>query len=836
MVFIGVEMNLSQPDTVKEPGKMKVDLHVHSKYSTRPSQWVLQKIGCPESFTEPLRIYDIARKKGMSLVTITDHNTIAGALEIAHLPGTFLGEEVTAYFPEDGCKVHVLALDITEENHRDIQKARQSIYELVEYLNNEGIFHALAHPLYSVNDRLTAEHFEKFLLLFRNFELNGSRDPHANQLIRDILESLEPGQIHRLAEKHGIEPLHTHPWEKNLVGGSDDHSSLNIARTHTEVREARNLESFFSGIGNHGAQVVGNPSSPLTMAHNLYGIAYQFYRSKFGLERYIKKDILMNFLDRSLKTDPAEKEAGLGSRLYFFWQYRKAAASSIGVSETLQEMVQHITRKLIRENPELRSITESRNFDRDEMEKTWFHFVNQTSSHLLMQMAGHLLGPLSGASVFNLFQCIGSSGGLYFLLAPYFVAFSHFAGERGLLRQLGEQFRGQDPEVARVAHFTDTFSEINGVALTLKQQVRLAVENGKNLQIVTCEAEDRGRDAGVRNFKPIGVYALPEYPEQKIFIPPLLEMLTHIHEERCTHIVSATPGPVGLCALAIARILNLPIHGTYHTALPQYARFLTDDATMENLMWKYILWYYDQMDLIYAPSESTRAELIEKGIRPEKVVCYPRGIDTERFTPAKRNGYFEHRYGIREKIKLLYVGRISREKNLPLLAEVFKSLVRTAENVRLVVVGDGPYLPELKELLAATPCTFTGYLEGEDLTAAYASSDLFIFPSTTDTFGNVVLEAQASGLPVVVTDQGGPRENIIPGKTGLVVRGNDPQSLLEAVLLLVKNPAQIREMGISARRYVESRTFQDAFHRTWSMFEEPDPQQEAVKTDYRRAV
>jgi hypothetical protein len=115
---------------------------------------------------------------------------------------------------------------------------------------------------------------------------------------------------------------------------------------------------------------------------------------------------------------------------------------------------------------------------------------------------------------------------------------------------------------------------------------------------------------GVCNFKPIGTYALPEYPEQKIFYPPLLDMLAYCYDQRIDHIHTATPGPMGLAALAIARILNLPISGTYHTAIPQYARILTGDATIAELAWKYVIWYYDQLDVIYAPSRSTREELV----------------------------------------------------------------------------------------------------------------------------------------------------------------------------------------------------------------------------------
>ena len=126
----------------------------------------------------------------MSLVTITDHNTIAGALEIAHLPDTFVSEEITAYFPEDRCKVHVLALDITENQHRDIQKVRENISDLADYLNQEQILHVVAHPLYGINERFSPEHFERLLLLFKNFELNGARNPEQNQLLRSILAGL----------------------------------------------------------------------------------------------------------------------------------------------------------------------------------------------------------------------------------------------------------------------------------------------------------------------------------------------------------------------------------------------------------------------------------------------------------------------------------------------------------------------------------------------------------------------------------------------------------------------------------------------------------------------
>ena len=133
----------------------KCDLHVHSKYSDRPSEWFLRRMGTPESFVEPQEVYRNARQKGMDFVTISDHNCIRGALEIAHLPGTFISNEVTTYFPENGSKVHILVTGINEEQFRMIQELRADIYRLQEYLMGEDIICSVAHVLFRVNGRLT---------------------------------------------------------------------------------------------------------------------------------------------------------------------------------------------------------------------------------------------------------------------------------------------------------------------------------------------------------------------------------------------------------------------------------------------------------------------------------------------------------------------------------------------------------------------------------------------------------------------------------------------------------------------------------------------------------
>lgn len=803
---------------------MRIDLHVHSKHSKRPSQWILKKIGCPESFTEPLQIYDIAKRRGMTHVTITDHNSIDGALEISHLPGTFISEEVTSYFPADGCKMHVLALDITVAQHEEIQKLRQNIFDLCAYFHQEKIFNIIAHPLYAVNDRLTLEHFEQLVLLFKNFEMNGARNSRENQTLEAIVNHLSPADIDQLAEKYDIRPSFPTPHQKRLFGGSDDHSALNIARTFTEF--IGNPSGGPSLAQMQGSRVVVHATapSPQTMAHNLYGIAWQFFRRKFDLGRYTGKDSLVRFLDSSLGPEPA-REPGMLSRVYFFLSAQKRRRVKHPLSDSLAVLLRHETQKLIDENPDLLTPCGNDGQLDSGREQQWFEFVDRLSNRVMVHFGNHLLDHLSGANVFNIFHTIGSAGGLYTLLAPYFVAFSQFTMGRDLGCRIAQRFGlpAGDQEAApgediHVAHFTDTFYEINGVALTLRQQVQFAAAADRRYTVITCDDLNRPPEKGVTHFAPIGTYDLPEYEQQKIFYPPLLEMLDYCHEQGFNHIHTATPGPIGLAALAIARFLRLPITGTYHTAIPQYVQILTGSGFMEELAWKFVLWYYDQMDLIYAPSQSTRDELVAKGISEHKIRVYPRGIDTQRFDPAKRNGFFQKFSCNEQAIKLLYVGRVSKEKNLHLLAQAFRRLAQTNPAVVLTIVGDGPYLQEMQKEVKDLACIFTGRLEGEDVAEAYASSDLFVFPSTTDTFGNVVLEAQASGLPVIVTDQGGPAENIIPEKTGIVVKGDSVQSIYRAMAALVTDQRRRLAMGQAARRYMESRSFEAAFNETWDIF------------------
>lgn len=799
----------------------RIDLHVHSRHSTRPSQWLLQKIGCPESFTEPRLIYEVCKGMGMGLVTITDHNTLAGSLEIAHLPDAFVSEEITTYFPEDKCKLHVLAYDITEEQHRDITGLRPDVFELVPWLREQNIPHVLAHPLFAVNDRLTPEHFEQCLLLFNNFELNGTRDVMQNQVLRDIVGSLSRYDLERLADKHGMEPYGEAPWKKGLTGGSDDHSSLNIGRFHTAFDGPATLENLKQRIRLRSGRPEGTPATPQTMAHNLYGIAYQFYKQRIGSHSSEARHVCFRFADNAL--DPRHSaEPGMFAGLRRLVSRGKTAYwSRFARGRNAKDMMLAEATDLIQHDKRFSDLADGQVRDVPELEAEWSRFVNRAAGRILHQFAERTMQTVTNGQFFDIFHTLGSAGSFYALLAPYFVSYDLFSRERRFCDEVLKTFdrRPKRPRAQglKVAHFTDTFDEVNGVARTIRQQLSLVGRHNKQMHVVTC---GQGRDeCGVRSFAPVGSMSIPEYPEIKLYYPPLLDMLTYCFEQDFDFILAATPGPVGMAALAVSKILKLPFHGTYHTAFPQYVGSLTDDQVLEDAAWRFMVWFYNQMSVVYAPSHAVREELAEKGIDPEKIIVYPRGVDTKRFHPSKRNGFFTKR-DMGSGIKFLYVGRVSREKDLHVLCRAFRIVHAQRPGTELVIVGDGPYLEEMRRELRGLPAHFTGVLEGEELAQAYASADIFVFPSATDTFGNVVLEAQASGLPAIVSDLGGPQENIRPDQTGLICKAGNPDAFARSMLGLIDYPERRTYMAKNARQSMEQRTFDATFLKTWEIFGE----------------
>lgn len=796
----------------------KIDLHLHTCHSKRSSEWLLRRLGVPASMSKPRDLYDKLRQAGMDFVTFTDYDSIDGCLEIASLKNVFLSEQVNAVFPEDGCHVSLLVWNITEEQHRTIQQLKENIYELQQYLAMHAIAHGVAAPLIGLIDQLQPHHLMKLALLFQHFEgINGRYDAFLHEATQFFF-SLAPQDIERFVAATGITPTHDQAWKKYFFGGSDDHGGRMMGATYTEVKNVSTVADFFHQFRTGHLQKYGCSGSPSSLALDTYQVAFSFAKEHWsGKKEHLGLQLLEKAFGRFMEgKDPTVFSAG--EKMSFLMQ---------GIaSGKIFELARSGNRSLWKELSQSLSGSSmkadlARHLDGEkDPSRRAFKTVNLLASRLAYRFILQFLAQLKNGRFLESIQMVSPVVPLLALLSPYFYAFRRVPLKR--MREAAMAMREQIPEALsnrRRAWFTDTLDDVNGVSTTIQKMTAATIALGHDLTVMVSRVEVDVPGIPLKNFEPIGEFELPEYELQKLSFPPLLPIIDYLERKKFSEVIISTPGPVGLGALCAAKILGLPTVGIYHTDFPQYVRILTEDGLMETLTWNYMHWFYAQMDVVYVNSEHYRRCWIDRGFPQEKIQIFPRGLDTVFFHPTKRNPSFWEKHGLLPgEVGALYVGRISREKNLDLLAAAFRRLLAQGVKVRPLFVGNGPYLSTMKELLPEG--LFVGALHGEPLATAYASADFFVFPSTTDTFGNVVIEAQASGLPVIVSDVGGPKDLVSHEQDGLITKGLDLDALTQAMKRLIAEKELRQQWGLVARERVAERNWEHAAKLFWEALPE----------------
>jgi glycosyltransferase involved in cell wall biosynthesis len=372
--------------------------------------------------------------------------------------------------------------------------------------------------------------------------------------------------------------------------------------------------------------------------------------------------------------------------------------------------------------------------------------------------------------------------------------------------------------VPRIAFFPDSFHEINGVAHTSRQFEEFARRRGWPFLCVRAG----NRTPALVEEGPVWTLELPRgflsfaLEKDLRFDPaflrhfPLVEETIARFAPELIHITG--PSELGMLGAGLAHSLKLPLAASWHTNVHEYLARRSDwflrllperqsAATarmIEDLAMSAAALFYGSAQVLYAPNPGLCARLEAATGRSCHIM--PRGVDAELFTPAKREPAQD------ETIVLGFVGRLSVEKNVALLAEIQKTLDGKKKNFRFRIVGHGNEESWLRERLHRAE--FTGVLRGEELARAYAGMDLFVFPSHTDTFGNVVLEALASGVPAIVTPNGGPPTIVREGVTGRIVEDEQFATAIEA---LMDNPAQRAAMRSAARAYAEHASWDAVF-------------------------
>lgn len=335
----------------------------------------------------------------------------------------------------------------------------------------------------------------------------------------------------------------------------------------------------------------------------------------------------------------------------------------------------------------------------------------------------------------------------------------------------------------RIAFFTDTFyPQINGVSNTLSYLSRYL--RAKNIEHVFFAPDygfdsDECADLPVMRFK--GFRPLI-YPECRIAYVPL-EKMTGLLSDFAPDVVHiVTEVGMGLAGLRAATALDLPIVMSYHTNFDQYLRFYHLTHFSEAL-WFYMKWFHSFALVNLCPSRDTLESMKQRGF--QNLDIWSRGIDLERFSPSHFSPGLREKLGAGDRTVFLYVGRVSVEKGLDVLMQSIRSVNEThGDRVQFWITGNGPFLKEI-ESLNLPNVVFTGEKRGAELAQIYASADAFVFPSGTETFGNVLLEAMASGLPPICTDSGGVTDYTVHRENALVCRYGDPDSLSQAILSLL---------------------------------------------------
>jgi glycosyltransferase involved in cell wall biosynthesis len=377
----------------------------------------------------------------------------------------------------------------------------------------------------------------------------------------------------------------------------------------------------------------------------------------------------------------------------------------------------------------------------------------------------------------------------------------------------------------RVALFCETFHEINGVALTARQLAAFASRHDFPLLAVHGGSQRRRIQEGsvtrlelTRSWSSIPIESDLKY--DFYFWRYLSQIRGELLAFRPDVIHITSPGELGQLGVYLSRKLRIPLVASWHTNFHQFVArrfqkligFLPQRYSQPPVAWsqeqglRILLWFYGFADVTLAPTQAQVDWLSEKLQKPSFLM--PRGVDAEQFDPR-------HRTLHDGTLRLGFVGRVTPEKSVRLLARVEKALEAAGlENFRVLIVGDGSEIGWLKSHLRRAD--FAGVLRGHPLAQAYANMDIFVFPSRTDTFGNVIQEAAASGVPSVVTDEGGPKNLVNPGVTGVVAHSDE--EFVARVVELALDSGRRQRMGAGAREKVANCSWDAAFEMTYRAY------------------
>ncbi|MBA3860521.1 MAG: glycosyltransferase, partial [Solirubrobacterales bacterium] len=768
----------------------RVDLHVHSTASQLSKLGVQRALGLPECATPPEEVYALAKRRGMDFVTITDHDTIDGALELTdRYDDAFVSVELTCAFRAEPQHVHVLCWGIDPDQFARLRERSGDVEAVAEELGEQDIACALAHPFYAVEAPLLPRHRRRLARLFPVWETrNGSRARELNA----------PAAVY--IETHG----------GTGVAGSDDHAGVDIGRTYTETPLASDWRSFLDWVRDGQATARGDQGSAAKWAHSAMALAARVYGGAGdGSDTAPEPAAVLSMVERVMREGDARSGA-IGADLGpdDARALLRAWLSAVELDLDERELLDMFQDESFHHAALFRRARRCHERKLSGAVDAALAAATQGGAALpgapMPEAAPRLAQAPMPEAAPRLAQAASALFDACVAAIPYAPAAAFLGREKAKLVT-------RDGEPVRVALVADAVGGMHGVTHTLDELRERGVP-GFDVEVV-------GTDHNVdRRLSAVAEVDIPFYSGLKVGVPSLPAVVEALAEGRYDLVHLCSPGPAGVAAGLVARIMDLPVIGSYHTELAVYTGLRTADPMMEAAARAAIAAFYGQCATVLSPSPSSDAVLESMGIASERVGRWDRGVDVGRFSPALHDpawlpacasrgaasgigacasrgaasgiGACASRgaaSGIGSEVSVLYVGRLTREKGADLLADAFLAARERDPRLHLVLAGGGPEEEALRERLGEH-ATFLGWLEGDALARAYASADLFLFASRTDTFGQVLLEAQASGTPVIAVAEGGPTSIVEDGVTGRLCPA-DVDALAGAVVELAGDEA-----------------------------------------------
>jgi predicted metal-dependent phosphoesterase TrpH len=617
----------------------RADLHVHSRYSDSSGHAGVRALRSAESFTDPNELYAAQRARGMDFVTITDHNTLAGSLAIAHLPGTFLSTEFDTWFPEDGVRAHVVALGIDEATFAAADAARANVHDLVACLRAANAAHFLAHPLFDMAERLAPETVERMLLLFNVLEgRNGARTSRCNGLLRAIVEGLTPEQLWAMAERHGIEPYGETPWRKALTGGSDDHSGLFSASAYTVAGGDGTAEGFVRAVAAGECDHGGADGDSRLLAHSIYAASFWRIRELLRLDEAEPQRRAIGLLRKGFgrigREVPVLEKAVRGVRTMAPGLYRDGDSRGSAWEELLEREIG----SLLTGPDGLNAV------DVKDLNRRLFVVAQRIADDVTSLHLQPLLARDARLGVKRRLQSAYAVAMVTFLELPYFIAWSFQSRDRDMQAQLRAYFLGERRQALREkvavlssprragaaapsgetgagAPVGETAAEEapagDALAGAPPPSGPLPSRPDISVTLVTCSAGPGPTEPGAFDFRALAWRPSPDGRAPGFLVPPVVEMLDFLDEEGFSALHTDSTGEQGLLALLAARLLHLPLTGAVdpgELTPPELSAGLA-----RRLRRRYRLWFYAQLDEAYAPTPAAARALVAGGVDPEHV-------------------------------------------------------------------------------------------------------------------------------------------------------------------------------------------------------------------------